>query len=131
MERRFLIFRTRFASFRSSSLGVSHINSRKKPIDNHRNIEAMIDLDNKRNMHNEELQKDVRVIIFYFSCLAFGKLFFFGMRAAWSISKLLLRLYFFQVILLEWYLAECCIWHFRSCSLLVSFHCLDKNKVSK
>ena len=36
------------------------------------------------------------ILMFYI----FGKLFFFGMRAAWSISKLLITIVFFPVILL-------------------------------
>ena len=53
-----------------------------------------------REICTRGVAKDVRVIIFYFSVCIFGKLFFFGMRAAWSISKLLITIVFLPVILL-------------------------------
>ena len=68
-----------------------------------------------REICTRGVAKDVRVIIFYFSVwhfkmfsfffmilmfYIFGKLFFFGMRAAWSISKLLITIVFLPVILL-------------------------------
>lgn len=74
-------------------------NFRKKPIDNHRNIEYD-DLDNKRNMHKRSCEKMLEILFFIFLFGIFGKLFFFGMRAAWSISKLLITIVFLPVILL-------------------------------
>ena len=41
------------------------------------------------------------ILMFYI----FGKLFFFGMRAAWSISKLLITIVFLPVILIGMLLA--------------------------
>ena len=99
MERRFLIFRTRFASFRSSSSGVSHINSERNLLIITVILSMMIWT--TREICTRGVVKDVRVIIFYFSVWYFcGKLFFFGMRAAWSISKLLITIVFLPVILL-------------------------------
>lgn len=42
----------------------------------------------------------LELLFFIFLFGIFGKLFFFGMRAAWSISKLLITIVFFPVILL-------------------------------
>ena len=42
----------------------------------------------------------LELLFFIFLFCIFGKLFFFGMRAAWSISKLLITIVFLPVILL-------------------------------
>ena len=42
----------------------------------------------------------LELLFFIFLFGIFGKLFFFGMRAAWSISKLLITIVFLPVILL-------------------------------
>ena len=40
------------------------------------------------------------ILFLIFLCGIFGKLFFFGIRAAWGISKFVLMVVFFPVILL-------------------------------
>ena len=73
----------------------------------------------------------LELLFFIFLFGIFGKLFFFGMRAAWSISKLLITIVFLPVILLGMVFGGLLYLAFRSCSLSVSFHCLEQNKVSK
>ena len=47
----------------------------------------------------------LELLFFIFLFGIFGKLFFFGMRAAWSISKLLITIVFLPVILIGMLLA--------------------------
>ena len=68
----------------------------------------------------------LELLFFIFLFGIFGKLFFFGMRAAWSISKLLITIVFLPVILLGMVFGG-----LLYLALLVSFHCLEQNKVSK
>ena len=53
-----------------------------------------------REICTRGVTKDVRCYYFLFFCLAFLEIIFFGMRAAWSISKLLITIVFLPVILL-------------------------------
>ena len=73
----------------------------------------------------------LELLFFIFLFGIFGKLFFFGMRAAWSISKLLITIVFLPVILLGMVFGGLLYLAFPILLIIGSFHCLEQNKVSK